>query len=150
MKKHFIVIVCLLAIVTIGITACRYPEPSFSVYSPEYRIIGSWKLQHTYLNGTEVDTTEYHANMPGTYYYFYADHILNVMASHNGEIRQSTFSTWVLQEKNKKLAIDFTILGRHYTYTADIQKLTRKDLNYEYDDAEGNHWRLEFSSMSTF
>lgn len=148
MKKRHILL--LISALVLCLSGCRYPEPSPDIHSPEYRLIGSWQLQHTFLNGTEIDSTDYYANMPGTYYYMYADHILNVMAYHNGELRQSTFSTWVLQDKNKKLSIDFTVLGRRYTYTADIKKLTCKELFYEYDDEENNHWRLELYSASAF
>lgn len=158
MKKEKLVIACLLGLIVFGLSACRYPEPSPSIHTPEYRIIGSWKVHSTYFNGTPLDSTNInvldstglYANNPGTYYYIYADHILNVMAYHNGDFRQSTFSTWVLLNKNTQLALDFTILGRRYSYTADITKLTRKELNYEYDDEDGNHWRLELQSASVF
>jgi len=132
-------------------TSCRYDEgPGISIYSPEYRIIGSWQLNHCYLNGTEVDSTAYTANNSGNYYYIYADYVMSVMAYYNGEIRQSTFGTWYLQNDSKELVLSFTLLGKRYSYTADVKKLTRKELNFEYDDADGNHWRLELGSRSSY
>lgn len=149
MRRHALIITLVMAALAIGLSSC-YPEPSFDIHSPEYRMIGTWQLERTYLNGERIDSTNYYANMPGTYYYVYADHILNVVAFHNGEYRQSTFSTWVLRNKNKELEIDFTILGRRYNYTATIKKLSCNQLCYEYDDANGNHWRLELASSSLY
>lgn len=141
-------IICVLLIgISLFCTSC-YDESA--KINPEYRIIGAWHLSHTYLNGESTDTASYLAFRPGTYFDIYADHILNVMVYHNGQIRESTFSTWQLLNNNDNLALDFSVLGRHYQFTATIKKLTRKELIFEYDDAEQNHWRLEFYSRSSY
>lgn len=145
-KVHILVLLGLVALISSGCT--RYPEgPFFSLHKPEYRIIGTWQISHTYLNGEEVDSTAYHANNPGTFYYFYADHILMVAANYNGLVRESSFASYRLSDDNTQLLIDFT-LARRYNYVADIKKLSRKEMLYEYDDDKGNHWRLEMHSRS--
>ena len=81
MKSHKIVFAAILGLLVITGMSCRYPQPTFSLHTPEYRIVGSWQVTHTYLNGTEIDSTNsdlvyetgYRANIPGTYYYIYAD-----------------------------------------------------------------------------
>jgi len=148
--KHLKLLIAVFAgIIAITATSCTHYEegPLFSVHTPEYRIIGSWQINHTYLNGEELDSCAYHANNPGTYYYFYADHVLSVTAFYNNMARESGFASYRLSDDNKQLLIDFT-LARRYQYVADIKKLSRKELFYEYDDEYGNHWRLELYSRS--
>jgi hypothetical protein len=99
-------------------------------------------VAHVYLNGETIEEADLHANRPGVYYNMYADHILTVMLYHNGQVRESTFSMWRLLDKNKQLSLDFTIIGHHYQYTAKVMKLTKKELIFEYDDEDHNHWRL--------
>lgn len=115
----------------------------------EERIIGTWQITHCYLNGTEVDSTAYHANNVRNLYFIYADHVMSVNTSYNGQIRQSTSGFWDITCRNKKLSFDFTLLGRKYSYVADIEKLTRRELFYEYNDDDGNHWRL-MMNLRTF
>lgn len=117
--------------------------------NPEERVVGMWQLSHTYLNGTEIDSTTYYANKPGVYYYIYADHIMSVMTYYNGQIRESTFSTYYFDKKYQNFTVDFSLLGRRYQYTAVIKKLSKKEFIYEYDDKYGNHWRLEMNSRSS-
>ena len=128
-------------------TSC-YDEGS--KINPEERIVGVWELSHTYLNGEEIDSTTYYANKPGTYYYIYADHIMTVMALYNGQIRESSFSTYYFSNKYQNITVDFSLLGRRYQYTAAIKKLSRKQFFIEYDDANENHWRLEMNSRSSY
>ena len=152
MKHLKLYIILAMGLFALAFTSCNpYPEgPLFGLHTPEYRIIGTWQVSHTYLNGEEVDSTDYNANNPGAFYYFYADHVLMVAASYNGLVRESGFASYRLSDDNKQLLIDFT-LARRYSYVADIKRLTRKELSYEYDDEFGNHWRIEmFSRSSTY
>lgn len=144
-RKTFIAI--LLGIVALCCTSC-YPEST--KISPEYRIINVWKVVHVYLNGETVEEADLYANRPGVYYYIYADHILTVMLYYNGQVRESTFSMWRLQDNNTQLNLDFTILGHHYQYTAKVMKLTKKELIFEYDDEENNHWRLVLYAQTSY
>ena len=44
--------------------------------------------------------------------------------------------------------MDFKLKTQRYYYVADIKKLSKKELFYEYDDDYGNHWRLELACIS--
>lgn len=157
MKSHKIVFAAILGLLVITGMSCRYPQPTFSLHTPEYRIVGSWQVTHTYLNGTEIDSTNsdlvyetgYRANIPGTYYYIYADYVMQVMTYYNGNIRYSSAGNWYFQNDFKDLVLQFSILGKRYNYVAAIQKLSRRELIYEYDDTEGNHWKLHLNSRSS-
>ena len=139
MKSRKTLLFILLGFVAVCCTSC-YPEST--KISPEYRIINAWKVVHVYRNDDTIEDADLHANRPGVYYNMYADHILTVMLYYNGQVRESTFSTWQLTDKNTLLNLDFIILGHHYQYTAKVMKLTKKELIFEYDDEENNHWRL--------
>lgn len=158
MKNHKALFAVIFGLLVITGVSCRYPQPVFSLHKPEYRIIGSWQITHTYLNGTEIDSTNSsifnetgcRANTPGTYYYIYADYVLQVMAYYNGEIRYSSAGNWYFQNDFKDLVMQFSILGKRYNYMAAVQKLSRKELIYEYDDDQGNHWKIHMNSRSTY
>ncbi|MCR4737970.1 MAG: hypothetical protein K5846_07385 [Bacteroidales bacterium] len=147
MKPRKILFAILLGFVALFCTSC-YPEST--KINPEYRIVNAWKVVHVYLNGETIEDADLQANRPGVYYNMYADHILTVMLYYNGQVRESTFSTWVLQDKNTQLALDFTILGHHYEYVAKVMKLTKKELILEYDDENHNHWRLVLNGQASF
>lgn len=156
MSRKRILFAAILGLLVITGVSCRYPQPVFSLHKPEYRIIGTWQITHTYLNGTEIDSTNseliyntgYRANIPGTYYYIYADYVLEVMAYYNGAIRYSSTGNWFFQNDYKDLVMRFSILGKRYDYMAAVQKLSRRELIYEYDDPDGNHWRIQMNSRS--
>ena len=156
MSRKRILFATILGILVLTGVSCRYPQPVFSLHKPEYRIIGTWQITHTYLNGTEIDSTNYNliyetgyrANVPGTYYYIYADYVLEVMAYYHGEIRYSSTGNWFFQNDYKDLVMRFSILGKRYDYMAAVQKLSRRELIYEYDDPDGNHWKIQMNSRS--
>ncbi len=156
MSRKKLLFATLLSLLAVTLVSCRYPQPVFSLHKPEYRIIGVWQVTHSYLNGTEIDSTNrelvyetgYRANIPGTYYYIYADYVLQVMASYNGEIRYSSAGNWYFQNDFKDLVMRFSILGKRYDFIASIQKLSRRELIYEYDDPDGNHWKILLNSRS--
>ena len=149
-EKRFVVILASL-ILGIAFASCEnYPEGVPSFYSSEYRIVGSWQVSHTYLNGDEIDSTNYIGYAPKTYYNIYADHVLALMALYNGEYRESSFATWVLHPKEKTVDFDYTFFGKHYHFTADVKKLSRREFFFEFDDEYGDHWRLELFSRSNF
>ncbi len=92
MKRLKIFIVAIMA--TIALASCEsYPEGVPSFYSSEYRIINTWQVAHTYLNGVEIDSTEYIGYAPRTFYYMYADHVMSLTGIRNGQLRQSSFAT---------------------------------------------------------
>ena len=107
-------------------------------------------MSHTYLNGEEIDSTEYIGYAPQTYYYIYADHVMSVMARYNGEYRESTFAMWVADQKNKTVNFQYTFYGKEYDFTAKILKLNRNELLIEFTDEKGNHWKLQMFSRSNY
>lgn len=133
----------------VALASCEnYPEGVPSFYSSEYRIVGMWQVSHTYLNGEEVDSTDYAGYDVGTYYYIYADHVMSVKAYRNGEWRETIFSTYVLNPKDKTIEMTYTLMDKNYHILADIKRLSRKEFFFEFDDAHGDHWRLELFSRS--
>lgn len=135
-------IVVAVAAVVMAFSACE------RVFSYEYRIVGIWQVSHTYLNGKAIDSTTYIGFSPGTYYYIYADHMMMVRALYNGLYRDSVSSYYILDEKKKTVEFSYSLYGRTYHFTADIDRLTRKDFFIEFDDEKGNHWRLELFTRS--
>lgn len=156
--KHFRT-VCTVCFALFVLAGCRYPEgPGLSFHDPEYRIVGFWQITHTYLNGTQIDSTASTAvsetgclaNNPGTYYYIYADYILQVMAYHNGEYRKSTYGNWYFEDNYRNLVMRFTVLGKKYSYTASVKKLSRREMIFEYTDEQNNEWRIVMNSRSSY
>ncbi|MBO4488085.1 MAG: hypothetical protein J5741_00315 [Bacteroidales bacterium] len=155
MKAYKIALLLLISAVGFSCAAC-FPEGGGGLVNPEYRIINVWRLAHAYCDDVEVDTTSfnmddiyYQAYMPNTLYYIYADHVMNVICSYHGQIRQSTFSTWILDKREKTLSLDYTLLGRHYVILSEIRKLTKNELIIEFEE-EGRHWRLEMYSQTGY
>ena len=144
MKKVFSTLV----LAALFFSACRYEEPSFSLHSPEYRIIGYWALQNVYKNEVAIDSDELYANVPGNYYAFFYDGPFAVTAYIDGVLTESVKGTWQFLNNYKQLDIDFVLKNHHYEYTADIIKLSMREMKYEYEDEDGNIWRLEFYSRS--
>ena len=136
-------------VVLCGITAvlCASCENLFSI---EYRIVKSWQVSHTYLNDEEIDSTVYLGYAPETYYYIYADHVMAVMARYQGEYRESSFATWVADEKKKTVHFQYTFYGKEYDFTAKILKLTRNEFLIEFTDEKGDHWKLQMFSRSNY
>ncbi len=152
MKKilHFWIIL-VLGVAAVTLSSCEnYPEGVPSFYSSEYRIVGAWQVSHTYLNGVEIDSTNYIGYAPTTYYYMYADHVMSLTGIYHGELRQSSFATYILDPKEKTIDFDYTFFGKHYDFTADIMKLSRKEFFIEFDDEHGDHWRLEMFSRTDY
>jgi len=150
MKKRLqIIIVAVMA--AVAFTSCEnYPEGVPSFYSSEYRIVGAWQVAHTYLNGVEIDSTDYVAYTPTTYYYMYADHVMSLTGIYNGELRQSSFATYIIDPKSKTIQFNFSFFGKRYNFTADIRRLSRKEFFIEFDDEYGDHWRLEMFSRTSY
>ncbi len=143
-KLAKICVVLLCGVTALLCTSCE------NVFSIEYRIVKSWQVSHTYLNGEEIDSTEYIGYAPSTYYNIYADHVMSVMARYNGEYRESTFAMWVADQKNKTVNFQYTFFGKEYDFTADILKLNRNELLIAFTDEKGNHWKLQMFSRSNY
>lgn len=154
MKRCKIALLLLISAVAFSSSSC-FPEGG-GMLNLEYRMVNVWRVAHAYCDDVEVDSTTfntddiyYQAFMPNVLYYIYIDHVMNVLCVYHGQIRQSTFSMWILDKQDKTLSMSYTLLGRHYEYTADVRKLTKNELIIEFDD-EGRHWRLEMYSQSSY
>ncbi|MCR4964653.1 MAG: hypothetical protein K6A41_03245 [Bacteroidales bacterium] len=155
MKSYKSALIVLVSAVALLCGSC-YPEGGGGLVDPDYRIVNVWSLSHAYCDNVEVDSTTfdmdqiyYQGFMPGVLYYIYSDHVMNVLCVYHNQVRQSTFSTWVIDKHEKTLTLDYTLLGRHYAFTADIMKLTRRELFIEFDE-DDHHWRLEMYSQTGY
>lgn len=142
-------IIILLALAVVCCTACRYKEgPGISFVAPEYRITGNWNLERVFLNGTQITESNYLANTPSTYYIFEMDGIVDVLYWYENAMQSAVYGNWHFQNNCKQLVMDFKLRTQRYYYVADIKKLSKRELFYEYDDDYGNHWRLELACIS--
>ena len=142
-------IIIMLAVAMVCCTACRYEEgPGISFISPEYRIMGNWNLEKVFLNGSQISETNYLANNPNTYYLFEYDGVFDLLVYSNNAIHRAAYGSWRFQNNCKELIMDFQVKTQKYYYVARIKKLSKKELIYEYDDAYGDHWRLELACIS--
>lgn len=148
-KTSRIALIVLTFTAMFALSGCEnYPEGVPSLYSSEYRIVNSWQVTHTFLNGKEIEDTEYTAYKPETFYYIYADHVMRVVGKFNGEIRESSFATYILDPKAKTIDFNYTFCGKRYIYTANVMRLSRRDFIIEFNDEHGDHWRIEMYSRS--
>ena len=146
MKKNSRIWTILLVAAALVLTCWGCDE----LFSYEYKIVGSWRIAHTYLNEEEIDSTEYVGYAPTTFYYMYADHVMSLTGVYNGQIRQSSFATYIVDQKAKTVSFDYTFFGKRYKFVADIKKLARKEFIIEFNDENGDHWRLEMFSRSNY
>ena len=146
MKKHSRIWTILLVTAALALTCWGCDQ----LFSYEYKIVGSWQIAHTYLNEEEIDSTDYVGYAPSTFYYMYADHVMSLMGVYNGQIRQSSFATYIVDQKAKTVSFDYTFFGKRYNFVADIKKLARKEFIIEFNDENGDHWRLEMFSRSNY
>jgi len=125
------------------LVSCRYEESSFSLQKPENRLVGSWLLQETLLNGQSIDTSVYDANIPGmNYYSFYYYGPLSITSFINSSVVDSKSGSWELADKNRNLKIFLLHYNKTYNYKAEILKLSNKELKYRYLDTQGDEWTL--------
>lgn len=145
MKK----VISILLLTVVCCTSCRYNEgPGISFISPEYRIVANWTLDKVYLNNEAVEEPDCVANRPSNYYQFYSDGVMEVLTFYNNTIRRSNSGFWSFQDNCKSIAVDFSLINKRYSYVARIKYLSKQQLIYEYDDENGDHWRLEFNCYS--
>lgn len=148
MKKIGICI--LFALMAVSITSCRYEEgPFFSLRKAEDRLVGYWKLADVYLNDEHIDSTAVIPNRPGNYYAFFTERMVSVTALDNNTWVESIYGSWEFQNKNKDLFVSYKMKNKSYEYVAEIKRLTRDELIYEYYDNKGDKWRFEFDSRSS-
>ena len=147
MKKiAFSILILLVAFTSVS---CRYDEgPYISFINPEERLVGYWKLDAVYLNDNKIDSTDVLPNKPGCYYAFFTERMVSVSALQGTTYYESMYGEWALQNHEKELYVNFVLRNKRYTYTAEIRKLSKKILIYEFYDDQGDKWRFEFFTRS--
>lgn len=151
MKKFAIYLI--LAVMAVCTVACRYDEgPFLSFRKPEERIVGYWKLKEVYRNGEQItESSEVSLpHQPGSYYAFFTERMMSVSALKDSTLwKESDNGAWDFENNCKDVWIWFIMNNRTYEYQANIKKLTRDELIYEFNDAYEDHWRFVFESRST-
>jgi len=127
------------------LTGCRYEEPAFSFKTPENRLVGIWVVKKTEKNGKAYVETDYEIAIKNTLYYFHYGGPMEVKVSN---IWSSNNASWQFVDKSKKIQIYIDMPRRSYNFTANIIRLSNGEMKYEYDDANGDHWYLEFAKQS--
>jgi hypothetical protein len=126
-------ITCLLVLVTL--TSCDKQE----------MIIKSWNLQSVLMNGEPLDDSlQFNVIPKYTYYSFsYANSLYVSTIAHNKRI-ESSDGFYKFASKST-IDMRFTLLYNRYDITANIKKLTRRELHLEYED-RGNNYYLKLYS----
>ena len=109
---------------------------------PEETIVGSWNLQAVLMNGEAyTDSTQFHLSTKYTYYNFFYMNSLDVRTYANGQPTASSNGFYKFTSKST-LEMRFTLLYQQNEIKAKIKKLTRRELNLEYED-DGNTYLLK-------
>ena len=115
---------------------------SLSSCDREELLYNTWNLQSVNMNGKPFsDSLQYNLLPTYTYYIFFYANSLTVRTYAMEQITTSSDGFYNLESKSK-LEMKFTILNKRYTINAKIKKLTKKELNLEYED-KGNTYFLK-------
>ena len=136
--------IALLLFATLLFCGCRYEESSWSIYSPDERIVGDWRLMVVEKNGqVSVDSIAPLGNKHWNYHFFYIDQQFSVTTTQNSALISSVRGDWSLGNKYRDLTVFYVLDNQRFSYTAQIVKLSNKELKYRYTDANGDKWYLE-------
>ncbi|MDR2971456.1 MAG: hypothetical protein LBU83_05955 [Bacteroidales bacterium] len=115
---------------------------TFSSCDKQEMLYGSWNLQTATMNGKPLnDSLQFNAIPAYTYYSFLYENRLTVRTFAMGQITSSPDGFYKL-DKKLNLEMSFTILHKRYNIRAKIKKLTKKELNLEYEE-NGNKFFLK-------
>jgi len=115
---------------------------AFTGCDKEEMLINSWNLQTVLMNNEPLnDSTRFNIIPKYTYYSFYYANSLTVSTLVNGKYTSSSNGSYRFADRST-LTMHFTLLYRTYDVTAEIKKLTRKELHLEYED-NGNTYFLK-------
>ena len=121
---------------------CFLLSACFVCCDKQEMLYNSWQLQSVKMNGKPYsDSLQYNLTPNYTYYTFFYDNALIVRTYAMQQITTSSDGFYKL-ESNSKLEMSFTILNKRYSINAKIKKLTKKELNLEYED-KGNTYFLK-------
>ena len=105
-------------------------------------IINSWNLQTVLKNGQPLnDSLQFNLIPRYTHYNFYYANSLNVSTFASGQLTSSSNGFYEFTNSST-IRMRFTLLYQRYEITAKIKKLTRNELNLEYED-NGNTYFLK-------
>lgn len=108
----------------------------------EEMIINSWRLQTVLMNNEPLnDSSQFNVIPRYTYYSFFIENRLNVRTYALGQSTASSDGFYRFLNRST-IEMRFTILNEQYKIEATIKKLTRKELNLEYED-NGNTYFLQ-------
>ena len=144
MKRNIILL--LLLSLAFMMTSCE---------KPELRIVGVWELQNVIKNGTtytKLEDIDHIGNKPTNYYNFGfgGNLVVNTYDSIDEVYAASVTGYWLLSNKNKDLEVSYTISHKNFRYVANIIKLSKKELKYEYTDNNNDKWELQFFYRSSY
>jgi hypothetical protein len=108
----------------------------------ENMLYGTWRLQAVLMNGDTLnDTLQFNVIPKYTIYEFFYEHTFTVKTYISGQSVTSPEGFYNIT--NNSLHMRYTLLYRRYDIPAKIKKLTRRELNLEYE-YEGNSYFLKF------
>ena len=118
---------------------------NFSSCNHEELIVNTWNLQTVLMNGEPLnDSLQFNVIPKYTYYIFFYANVLTVKTVALGKVTTSSNGHYEFVNNTKKseIKMDFTILYEKYKIIAKIVKLTKRELNLEYE-FRGNTYLLK-------
>jgi hypothetical protein len=115
---------------------------AFTSCDKEEKLYNYWNLQSVLMNGEPLnDSLQFNLIPYFTYYTFSYASSLEVSTFALGKFMSSSDGFYYFDSKST-IKMRFTLLYTRYDITAKIKKLTRKELNLEYED-NGNTYFLK-------
>jgi len=114
----------------------------------EERLIGSWRLQTVLMNNEPLNDSLQENVIPKLtqYHFFYSNSLSISTYDFTLDKPISSPEGFYYFINRSQLRMEYTLLFRHYVITADIKKLTNKELHLEYED-KGNRYFLELYAI---
>jgi hypothetical protein len=105
-----------------------------------------WRLQTVLMNNEPLDDSlQFNVIPKYTYYYFYIENSLNVSTYALGQPVSSADGFYRFTNRST-LEMRFSLLYKRYHITANIKKMTRKELNLEYEENGNTYLLMLFSN----
>ena len=135
--SYFFPFILLIVFVSFTLSSCDKEE----------RLYGSWRLQTVFMNGDTLnDSLQFNVLPRYTFYTFSFSNNLLVQTYALG-IPVSSPDGFYKFENNSTIEMNYTLLYKQYNIKAKIKKLTKRELDLEYDD-NGNHYSLVLYAYS--
>jgi hypothetical protein len=105
-----------------------------------------WNLQSVSMNGSPIDSSQmqYHLLPKYTDYVFFMENSLNVETYANGQFTASADGIYKFVNKST-LEMNFTILNKRSSITAKIKKLTKREMNLEYEESGNTYFLMLYA-----